>query len=235
MKKLFLFLVLSPLLVPHAIANPYQGIRYATTEGKVYEHLSGQFAVAASTISASTYTITLNGTGGVVTATSFVGSGAALTGVLTSPATFSYLVSPATFTFAAIDNSSYTLVSTAVYSGLNARFDCVAGSTITLTVAAGARILVGASTSADTNTAVTITLGYLVDGGDVNGQSATIGRVQTTIGSSNILHNLSFTDMTPALAAGAHTLCLKLRTSVPAGIAIGSPTALPSFWAKELR
>jgi hypothetical protein len=66
MKKIILVLALfAPSMIS---ANNYQGIRYATTEGKVYEHLSGQFSVAASTVSASTYTITLNGTGGVITA-----------------------------------------------------------------------------------------------------------------------------------------------------------------------
>lgn len=55
-------------------ANPYQGIRYEETTGKVYQHLSGELALAASTATWSTYTITMNGTGGVITASSIATS-----------------------------------------------------------------------------------------------------------------------------------------------------------------
>lgn len=59
-----------------AFSNSYEGTRYATTEGKVYTHLSGEFSLAASTGTASTHTITLNGTGGQITvSTSSVYSG----------------------------------------------------------------------------------------------------------------------------------------------------------------
>ena len=56
-------------------ANPYQGIRYAETEGQVYHHLSGEFSVAATTATWSTYTITLDGADGSVSASSatFIG------------------------------------------------------------------------------------------------------------------------------------------------------------------
>lgn len=47
--------------IAFARANSYEGARYATTEGKVYYHLSGEFSLAGSTATASTYTITLNG------------------------------------------------------------------------------------------------------------------------------------------------------------------------------
>jgi len=62
--------VITTLAVAYALANPYQGIRYETTTGKVYEHLSGEFALAASTGSWSTYTITMNGADGSVSASS---------------------------------------------------------------------------------------------------------------------------------------------------------------------
>lgn len=65
--------------VATASADPYQGIRYNTTTGQAFEHLSGSYSLAASTASYSTYTIVLNGVDGSVTATSFVGSGAAST------------------------------------------------------------------------------------------------------------------------------------------------------------
>lgn len=50
-------------VAPFVWANNYEGARYATTEGKVYYHLSGQFSLAASSTTASTYTVTLNGAG----------------------------------------------------------------------------------------------------------------------------------------------------------------------------
>jgi len=55
-------------LVTFVQANTYQGIRYETTTGKTFEHISGELSIAASTATWSTYTITMNGTGGVVTA-----------------------------------------------------------------------------------------------------------------------------------------------------------------------
>ena len=72
MKRILLPLLALTALGGFVYANPYQGIRYAETEGKVYEHLSGEFSLAASTGSASTYTITLNGNGGVVSAVKVV-------------------------------------------------------------------------------------------------------------------------------------------------------------------
>jgi hypothetical protein len=60
--------LLCALVVVSSEANTYQGIRYETTTGKVYEHMSGELSIAASTATWSTYTITMNGTGGVVTA-----------------------------------------------------------------------------------------------------------------------------------------------------------------------
>lgn len=62
-----------------AKANSYEGARYATTEGKVYYHLSGEISLAASTATYSTYTITLDGDGGEISAAS-----ATLTGRLTA-------------------------------------------------------------------------------------------------------------------------------------------------------
>lgn len=56
------------VFVAFAKANSYEGARYATTEGKVYYHLSGEFSLAASSASWSTYTITLNGATGNVAA-----------------------------------------------------------------------------------------------------------------------------------------------------------------------
>ena len=50
-----------------AFSNSYEGTRYATTEGKVYTHLSGEFQIAASTASASTHTIRMNGNLGRIT------------------------------------------------------------------------------------------------------------------------------------------------------------------------
>ena len=68
-RKLTAALFLLGFAAGFAHSNPYQGIRYETTTGKVYEHMSGELSLAASTTSWSTYTITLNGDGGVVTAT----------------------------------------------------------------------------------------------------------------------------------------------------------------------
>jgi len=81
MEKIVFLLLALPL---SASANSYQGIRYATTEGKVYEHLTGEFAVAASTISYSTYTAKMNGVGGVVTAQKVVISSGAVNSIVES-------------------------------------------------------------------------------------------------------------------------------------------------------
>ena len=72
MRSIILSLLAVGTLAVFVSANDYQGIRYATTEGKVYEHLSGEFSLAASTGSASTYTITLNGDGGLISAVKVV-------------------------------------------------------------------------------------------------------------------------------------------------------------------
>ena len=62
-KKALILLIGLPVAV---LANVYEGQRYATTEGKVYKHTSGEWGVAASTASWSTYTITLKGEGGQI-------------------------------------------------------------------------------------------------------------------------------------------------------------------------
>jgi len=84
MKTLLLVLLLPAAIASLVSANSYQGIRYATTEGRVYEHLTGEFAVAASTISYSTYTAKMNGVGGVVTAQKVVISSGAVNSIVES-------------------------------------------------------------------------------------------------------------------------------------------------------
>jgi hypothetical protein len=77
---LFFIVIFSPLAL---LANTYDGDRYATTEGKVYRHISGQIGIAASTASWSTYTITLDGTGGRIDADSITVSSITSSGRMT--------------------------------------------------------------------------------------------------------------------------------------------------------
>jgi hypothetical protein len=82
----------------YASANTYQGIRYETTTGKVYEHMSGELSLAASTATWSTYTITLNGDGGVITADNVVTDVIAVSSaVFSNVAHFSAATSTITF------------------------------------------------------------------------------------------------------------------------------------------
>ena len=152
----------------YASANSYQGIRYETTTGKVYEHMSGELSLAASTATWSTYTITLNGDGGsiaatsislssAVTATQFLGSSATLTGSVTAT---QFLGSSATLTGSVTANS---------FSGDGSGLTGVtATGVITATNTWTAEQTFARTTAFSLATATTVFSGYIDIGPDTN-------------------------------------------------------------------
>lgn len=115
---------------PMTHASVWEGQRYDTSNGKVYQHLSGEYSLAASTASWSTYTITLNGTTGAVSATSIDVTTAAVQGLAVSTITVSSL----TATSANIPTLTATSLS------------ATAGTITTLTATSGSITTLGAST-----------------------------------------------------------------------------------------
>jgi hypothetical protein len=137
LKNLLLVLCLLPSF---SFANTYEGERYATTEGKVYSHLSGEYAIAASTASWSTYTIVMKGTGGQIAATSLTASSLTVTTIsaFASPSLTALAASTTTLqaNIDAINNVSLT--STQTFSG-STTFS--SSTTFTSTVTVGVRAM----------------------------------------------------------------------------------------------
>lgn len=82
MRLLRALAMIAGLSAPALASSAYMlGPTISTSTGRVTQSIAGTFNVAASSITVSTPTISLTGATGVVTATSFSGSGASLTGI----------------------------------------------------------------------------------------------------------------------------------------------------------
>lgn len=209
--------------------------------GADYSNINSLSAVTSGIVASTgvfTSTLTVQGNAFSVGGSTFVVNGGNV-GIGTANPRANLDVSVAGSTWAAIftpNLSSFTVSSALSGTYTNTTLTtCITGSTMTITLPGGVgQIFVGFNGTASVGSLNAVMgAGIIVDGGYVNGETASKGLTapQETVATDGT--NLSFSTLLTGLSAGAHNVCLSLFVSAGTGT-IDSTNSVAKLWMYAL-